>query len=258
LKQFFCEDAKAEILNTPGNVSRKKGVKTNSYRKNAISAGVLFIIADLVGFMSIPLLAPMNATNYLVSVSTSTNQVTTAILLLFIGGAAAIGIGVSLYPVLRKYNEDLALGAAGFRTAEGVLDFVAVIFLLLIITLSQQFVKAGAPDSSYFQTLGVLVDGGYHWTSNVVKLLAFSIGCLLYYIIFYRTKLIPRWLSGWGVVAGIMTMLSALLTMYGLIGPFSTAQIILNIPILPQELVLAVWLIVKGFNPSVIASKSQG
>ena len=175
---------------------------------------------------------------------------------MFIGGAAAIGIAISLYPVLKKYSEGLALGAVGFRTVEGVLDIVGFIGLLLLITLSQQFVKAGAPDASYFQTLGVLTVSGYHWVENVGKLLAFSIGCLLYYIIFYRTKLVPRWLSGWGIVAGIFTMLSALLAMYGLIAPFSTAQVVLNLPILPQELVLAVWLIVKGFNPSVIASKS--
>jgi hypothetical protein len=228
----------------------------NSYKKYAISAGVLFIIADLVGFLSLPVMAPVNATDYLDSVSTNGGLVATAALLLFIGGAAAIGIAISLYPVLRKYNEGLALGAVGFRTVEGVLDFVAVIFLLLLITLSQQFVNAGAPVSSYFQTLGELVRSGFHWVANVGKLLAFSIGCLLYSIIFYRTKLIPRWLSGWGVVAGIMTMLSALSAMYGLIAPFSTAQIVLNLPILPQELVLAVWLIIKGFNPSVIASKS--
>ncbi len=228
----------------------------NTYRKNAISAGVLFIIADLVGFMSFPFLAPMNGANYLVSVSTNGGLVATGALLLFIGGAAAIGIAVSLYPVLRKYNEGLALGSVGFRTVEGVLDFVGVLGSLVLITLSQQFVNAGAPDSSYFQTLGVLVDGGFHLAVNVLKLTAFAIGCLLYYIIFYRTKLVPRWLSGWGVVAAIFTMLSVLLTMYGLIAPFSTAQIALNLPILPQELVFAVWLIVKGFNPSAIAARS--
>jgi hypothetical protein len=230
----------------------------DSYRKYAISAGVLFIIADAVGFLSLPFIGPMNATNYLVDVSTNASQIATAALLLFIGGAAAIGIAISLYPVLRKYYEGLSLGAVGFRTVEGVLDFIGVLGLLVLITLSQQFVNAGAPDSSYFQTLGGLSLSGYHWAVNVLKLMAFSIGCLLYYIIFYRTKLIPRWLSGWGVVATIMTMLSALLVMFGLIAPFSTAQIVLNLPILPQELVLAVWLIVKGFNPSVIASKAQG
>jgi hypothetical protein len=230
----------------------------NSYRNNAIMAGVLFIIADLVGFLSLPFMAPVNATDYLVSVSTNGGLVATGALLLFIGGAAAIGIAISLYPVLRKYNEGLALGAVGFRTVEGVLDIVSVMGLLLLITLSQEFVKAGTPDSSYFQTFGVLLVSGFHWVANVGKLLAFSIGALLYYYIFYQTRLVPRWLSGWGLVAIILTMSSALLAMYGLIAPFSTEQIILNLPILPQELVLAVWLIIKGFNPSAIASKSQG
>jgi hypothetical protein len=228
----------------------------NKERKYAISAGILFIIADLVGFISFPFMAPVNAANYLVSVSTSGGLVTTGAVLLFIGGAAAIGIAISLYPVLRKYNEGLALGSVGFRTVEGVFDFISVLGLLILITLSQQFVGAGAPDPSYFQTLGGLSISGFHWAVNVVKLMAFSMGCLLYYIIFYRTKLIPRWLSGWGIAAAIMTMLSALLVMYGLIAPFSTAQVILNLPILPQELILAVWLIVKGFNPSAVASIS--
>ncbi len=225
----------------------------NSTRNNAISAGILFIIADIAGFISLPFLAPVNATDYLVSVSANANLVTTAALLLLTGGAAAIGIAVSLYPVIKKYYEGLALGAVSFRIVEGAFYFVAAVGLLVLIALSQQFVNAGAPDSSYFQTLGVLVLAGYHLAANVASLLAFSIGCLLYYIIFYRTKLVPRWLSGWGVVAAIFTMLSALLTMFGLIGPFSVAQVILNLPILPQELVLAAWLIFKGFNPSPIA-----
>jgi len=228
----------------------------NSYRNNAISAGVLFIVATVVSILSLPLMGPVNATNYLVDVSTNANQVATAALLLIIGGAAAPGIAISLYPVLRKYNEGLALGSVCFRVIEGVFYIAAPIGLLLLITLSQEFVKAGAPDSSYFQTLGVLVVAGFRWVGNVGATLAFSIGCLLYYIIFYRTKLVPRWLSGWGLVAGVLTMLSCLLVMFGLIAPFSTEQIVLAIPMLPQEMVLAVWLIVKGFNPSVIASKS--
>jgi hypothetical protein len=228
----------------------------NSYRNNAISAGVLFIVATVVGILSLPLLGPVNATNYLVDVSTNANQVATAALLLIIGGAAAPGIAISLYPVLRKYNAGLALGSVCFRVIEGVFYILAPIILLELITLSQQFVNAGAPDSSYFQTLGVLVVAGYHWVGNVGSQLAFSIGALLYYIIFYRTKLVPRWISGWGLVAGVLNMLSCLLVMFGLMAPFSTEQIVLAIPMLPQEMVLAVWLIVKGFNPSVIASKS--
>jgi Domain of unknown function (DUF4386) len=228
----------------------------NTYKKAAISAGVLFIIATVANILSLPFLAPMKATNYLVSVSANGNQVATGALLLFIAAAAAVGIAISLYPVLRKYNEGLALGAAGFRLIEGVFYIVAVMGLLLLITLSQQFVKAGAPDSSYFQTLGVLVVAGYRWVGNVGSLLAFSIGALLYYYIFYQTRLVPRWLSGWGLVAIILTMVSGLLVMFGLIGPMSTGQVVLNLPIGVQEMVLAVWLIVKGFNSSAIASLS--
>lgn len=227
------------------------------YRKNAISAGVLFIIADLVAFISFPFLAPMKDADYLVSVSTNGGLVTTGALLIFIGGAAAIGIAISLYPVLKRFGESQALGAVGFRSVEGVFHFIGATCLLLLITLSQQFVDAGAPDQSYFQTLGTLLVSGYRWAINVVALLAFSIGCLLYYIIFYRTKLIPRWLSGWGVIASTLTMASALSVMFGLIAPFSAEQIVLNLMILPQELALAIWLIVRGFNPTVIP-ESQG
>jgi hypothetical protein len=235
---------------------REKGIQMDYYRKLAISAGVLFIIYDIVDFLSFPFLGPVTAPNYLVSASANRGLVGTGALLLFIGGACAGGIAISLYPVLKKFNAGLALGAVGFRISEGVLRFVSVCAYLLLITLSQQFVNAGAPDSSYFQTLGVLVNAGHTWV-NGGSLLAFSIGALLYYIIFYRTKLVPRWLSVWGLVAAILSMASMALVTVGLIAPMGTEQLLMNlIPILPQEIVLAAWLIAKGFNPSVIASKS--
>jgi hypothetical protein len=229
----------------------------DSYRKYAIAAGVLFIIYTSVSILSFLFLGSVTATDYLVSVSANAGLVGTGALLLFIGGACAAGIAISLYPVLKKFNAGLALGAVGFRISEGVLSFVAVCAYLLMITLSQQFVKAGAPDSSYFQTLGVLIYEGHRWVANVGSLLAFSIGALLYYIIFYRTKLVPRWISVWGLVAAVLGMLSCVLVLVGLITPFSTEQVVMALPMLPQEIVLAVWLIVKGFNPSVIASKSH-
>jgi len=231
------------------------GVKMDYYRKNAIITGVLFIIYTGLDILSSLFLGPVTAPNYLVSVSENAGLVGTGALLLLIGGACASGIVISLYPVLKKFNAGLALGAVGFRITEGVLRFVAECFYLLLITLSQQFVKAGAPDSSYFQTLGILLYAGNRWLNNV-GLLAFSIGALLYYIIFYRTKLVPRWISVWGLVAAILGILSCVLVLVGLIAPFSTEQVLLAIPMFPQEIVLAVWLIVKGFNPSVLASES--
>ena len=124
----------------------------NYFRKLAISAGILFIIYDIVDLLSFLFLGPVTAPNYLVRVSENAGLVGTGAFLLLIGGACASGIAISLYPVLKKFHAVLALGAVGFRISEGVLRFVSVCALLSIITLSQQFVKAGAPDSSYFQT----------------------------------------------------------------------------------------------------------
>lgn len=226
-----------------------------SYRKYAISAGVFFIIYTSGDILSFLFLGPVTATNYLVSVSENAWLVGTGALLLFNGGACASGIAISLYPVLKKFNPGLALGAVGFRISEGVLRFVTVSALLLLITLSQQFVQAGAPDSSFFQTLGVLLVAGFE--GGFGSTLAFSIGALLYYIIFYRTKLVPRWISVWGLAAAILTILSFVLATVGLIAPGSTEETVFLLPMLPQEMVLAVWLIVKGFNPSAIARSEK-
>jgi hypothetical protein len=229
----------------------------NNFRKLAISAGILFIIytsVDLLGFL---FMGPLKATNYLVSVSENAGLVGTGAFLSLIGGACASGIAISLYPVLKKFNPVLALGAVGFRISEGVLRFISVSVLLSIITLSQLYVKAGAPDSSYYQTLGALLSAVRLWVgSGVGQLLAFSIGCTLYYIIFYQTRLVPRWITVWGLVFGILGIVSCALVSTGLFAPFSTEQFVMVIPMLPQEMVLAVWLIVKGFNPSAIASLS--
>jgi len=229
----------------------------NNFRKLAISAGILFIIYTSLDVLSFLFLGPVNSTNYLVSVSENASLVGAGAFLLIIGGVCASGIAISLYPALKKSDPVLALGAVGFRISERVLRFVSVCILLSIISLSQLYVKAGAPESSYFQILGELLLAARGWVSHVGALLAFSIGCTLYYIAFYRTNLIPRWISIWGLVFGISGMISCALVGIGLIAPMGTEQVLMIIPMLPQEIVLAVWLIVKGFNPSVIVAHSR-
>jgi hypothetical protein len=229
----------------------------NRNRKIAIIAGVLFIIATVASVLGTLFSKPiLDAPDYLIDISANGNQVTIGALLAFIAALASASIAISLYPILRKYNEGLALGAVGFRLIEAVFYIARVMGLLLLLTLSQEFVKAGAPDSSYFQTSGVLIVAGRDWMGNVGSLLPFCLGALMYYYIFYQTRLIPRWLSGWGLIGIILIIVISMLVMFRVIGPMSTTQIVLAVPIGLQEMVLAVWLIVKGFNPSVIASGS--
>jgi hypothetical protein len=84
--------------------------------------------------------------------------------------------------------------------------------------------------------------------------MAFGLGGLMYYWVFYRSRLVPRWLSAWGLVAVTSVMVSDLLVMVGLVEPFSPPQLVLALPIAVQEMVLAVWLIAKGFNPGAVTS----
>ena len=87
-----------------------------------------------------------------------------------------------------------------------------------------------------------------------VAVLAFGLGALMYYWVFYRSRLVPRWLSAWGLVAIALVMVSGVLVMLRLAEPMSTTQVVLALPIAVQEMVLAVWLIAKGFNPRAVAS----
>jgi Domain of unknown function (DUF4386) len=216
-------------------------------RKTAGVVGVLFILGTVPALMSLPLaLSTVSAPDHLTAISSNEGQMIIFIAIKFIMGVACAGIGLALYPILKKYNEGLAIGSAGFRVIEGVLDVVGALLYVVLLALSQEFVKSGAPASSYFQTADVVINAGIGWFR----------GALMYYVVFYQYRLVPRWLTVWGLVGITLTIISALLVMFHLLPPFGTIQVILNLPILPQELVLAVWLIAKGFNPSASTSLS--
>ena len=227
----------------------------NSNRKTGIVAGILFIFATVVNLLSnVAFLKPiLDAPDYLSRIFASESQILIGSLLHIIASFACAGIAIALYPVLRKYNEGLALGSVGFRIAEGLLYVFGSIGVLALLPLGQEFIKAGMPGASYFQTLANSLLSMRDWT-GILAVITFGVGALMYYTIFYQTKLIPRWLSGWGLIAAALCLISGILVMFNIIDFFTPVQIVLNIPIALQEIVLAVWLIAKGFNPSAIAS----
>lgn len=223
-----------------------------SDRKTAIIAGVLIIIGMVAGVLSI--VSVIEDSDYLIKVSANENQVIIGAFFQFIMIPAYIGFALSLYPILRKYNEGLALGFVGFRIFAGMFHLIGVIILPLFLILSQEFIKAGAPDSSYFQTLGGLLRAGRDLVNHVAMILALSLGGLIFFYVLYQSKLVPRWLSGWGFVGTTLTILASLLLLFRLIGVITPIYMVLNLPLALQEMFMAVWLIVKGFNSSAIAS----
>ncbi len=233
--------------------------KMDTNRRIAIVAGVMFIIATVGALASSALLTPiLSAPDYLARISANEGQVLWGAFLQFIAGVACPAIALALYPVLRKHSEGLALGSVGFRLIEGALYVVLVVVLLLLVTLSRETVKAGAPAASAFQVPGALLMASRDWLGPVAGVLTFGLGAFMYYWVLYRSRLIPRWLSGWGIVGISLVIVSGLLVMFGLAAPLSTPQVVLALPIAVQEMVLAIWLIAKGFDPSAVADEPAG
>ncbi|GHO42093.1 DUF4386 domain-containing protein [Ktedonospora formicarum] len=228
----------------------------NSDRTIARIAGALFLTGTITGLLPTFFIGShLDGPDYLTSLSANGNQVMIGALFAFIAAVVSGSIAISLYPVLKKYNEALALASVGFRLIEAVFYIVNIISLLALLLLSQEFVKARVPGDSSFQLLGTLALAIRNWAGYVFGVSAFSLGALMYYVVLYQSQLIPRWLSGWGLIAATLTLAAALLMMFGE-KPLSPLMIVLIVPIFLQEIVLAFWLIVKGFNAPAIASLS--
>jgi hypothetical protein len=229
----------------------------NTYRKNAIVVGILFIACTAASIAG-PLLAGsnLNTLDYLIQLASNPNQTVFAVLLEFIWAATGAGIAIGLYPILKKYSPGLALGSVGFRVVEGVLVLAGTISLLGLMSLGQEYISAGSAVAPAFQTSGTLLVAVRDWAQWTMGPLAFNLGALLYYAVLFQSKLIPRWLSGWGFAGALLGLGTTLFTAFNPGFSSESLHTILNLPIGLQEMFLAVWLIAKGFNSSAIVSLS--
>lgn len=224
-----------------------------AHRQSALAAGLLFVVADVAGFLTFGPLAILASPDYLATIAGHSTDVVIGVLLTLTMVLACSGIAIWLYPILRRHHEAMALWAVVLRALEGICAIIAALGLLALIPLSRAFLAAGAPEASYFQTLADVIVTTREWTRDVVALFAWGLGALLYNLIFYRARLLPRWLAGWGIVAILLHLVSCLLTAFEFIGPSSPLQVAMLAPSGLQELVLAIWLIVKGFDPAAVA-----
>ncbi|MCZ7383136.1 MAG: DUF4386 domain-containing protein [Candidatus Methanoperedens sp.] len=230
---------------------KNNGEKMNSYRKTAIIVGVLYIVGTVAGILWKVLTGSIqNDLNLLTKVTSNENQIIIGALFLLIMGLALAMVPVMMFPILKKHNEALALGYIVFRGALETVTTIAVVIGWLFLTILGQHYIAGAPDASYFQTLGTLTLKG-NVLIGTISQIVFPLGALMFYWVLYQAKLIPRWISGWGLIAAILVLVLAFSELFGII----TFQNVFDTPIFIQEMVMAVWLIVKGFNPSATASE---
>ena len=229
----------------------------NSNRKIAIIAGVLFIVATFTAIVGLILYEPiLNDPDYIIKLSANENQVILGAFFELILAFAVIGTSITMFPLLKKQNESIALGYVCGRLLEAVIIVVGIISLLSLLTLSQEFVKASAPNASSFLTAGKLLLAVHNWTFMLGPNFVLAPNTLMLSYLLYRSKLVPRVISGLGFIGATLIFAAALLEMFGLILQISVWGTILAIPVASFEMILAVWLIVKGFNLSAIASES--
>lgn len=228
-----------------------EGTPRGTNRKTAIFVGVLYILGTVAGILSLVFTGPiLERPDYLTQVSTNPSQIVLGALFVLTMGLALAMIPVMMFPILKRYNEALAVGYIVFRGAlESVTYLALVIGWLSIPLISQEYIKASAADASYFQSLGDLVLKAHGQIGHVLTVV-FILGALMYYYALFRAKLVPRWLSGWGLLAAVPYLVSGLLGLFAILSPMSTVQMVFVLPLAVQEMVLAVWLIVKGFNVS--------
>jgi hypothetical protein len=225
-----------------------------TYRKTSIIIGILFILGTLAGFIgAFVVLGPIVGEPVdLGRIAAHGSRLTLGALLILVMGFALAMVPVLMFPIFKKHNEPLALGYLVFRGALESMAYIAsVVGFLALGTLGKEFVKAGVPALSHFQTLGVLFLAGNGWISAMTSIV-FSLSALMFNGLMFSSRLIPRWLSVWGFAGAILYLAEPLFFMFGITWE------ILFAPLALQEMVMAVWLIAKGFNRSAPALSGEG
>ena len=226
-------------------------------QKIARVAGVLFLITYITAIPAAFVLYPpvLGNPNYIVGGGADTSVRLGAFLevILII---ANIGTAVVLWPVLKRVNEIFALGFVTARIVECAFIAVGILSLLTVVTL-RQGAAAGA-DASSLVTVGESLVTLHDWTFLLGPgfMVGVGNGLILGYLM-YRSGLVPRRLAVLGLVAGSLIIASGIAVILGLIAQGGPLQIIAAMPEFIWELALAIWLIVKGFNPSAVASLSS-
>lgn len=224
-------------------------------RQTAIFIGVCYILAAVLAILALIFYNPLlENPDYLTQGIDSKNQIILATILELLVVCSVIGTAIGLFPFLRKYNEAIALGYLCFRFLEGVLITIGVLSVLSLLSLSQEFVATAAADEAAFRASGTALIAIHDWTFLLGPNFMLGINTALYSFLLYRSRLVPRLIAIMGLTGAALVFLAALLALSGVILQISIWGILLALPVAIFEITLAIWLIVKGFNPAAVSA----
>ncbi len=221
--------------------------------RNARIAGISYVVSYVGLILGALVAGSILEGDYLALAYPNAIQLGFGMILESLNGIAVIGIAVMLYPILKRYNEGVALAYLGFRGVEGLLSILGSTKALSLIDLSREYLDAGMV-GDYFGTLGEVILAGRHWYMEMLTVF-FILGGLIFYFILYRTDLVPRYVSLWGLVAVLMLTVMNVLIYTGInIGALGA---IFALPIIANEIFVAVWLMFRGVDTSGLSAHEE-
>ena len=218
-------------------------------RKNEKITGVFFIAATTTAIIGAQLYSPvLQQTDFLGAAAQAPGQIALGALFELILAFSAVGTGIMLYPYLKRYSESWGLGYALFRSLEVVFILMGVTSMLAIAQLGRESAGLSGPELLSVRTAANLMKTIYGWAFVLGPHFMLGINTFIYSSIFYQTRLLPRRLSALGMLGAVLIFMAAVLELLGFIPPLSVQILFFALPIAVYEMVLAAWLIVKGFS----------
>jgi hypothetical protein len=235
--------------------SSRNGVQINPQTIARVT-GVLFLITYITSIPAAFVLYPpvLDDPRYIVGAAGADTSVSLGAFLEMILIIANIGTAVVLFPILRRVNEILALGYVTARIVECAFIAVGILSLLTVVTLRQE--AAAGADAASLVAVGQSLVALHGWTFVLGPGFVVGIGngLMLGYLM-YRSALVPRGMAVLGLIGGPLIIASGVAVLFGVFEPGSVLGSLMVAPEFLWELSLGIWLIVRGFNPSVIASE---
>ena len=222
-------------------------------RRSARAVGVFFLLATAAGVVHLALAGPvLGGEDLLADVAAGRTRLLVGVLAVLVMAAAVVGVSVAAYPVLRLRSPGLALGYVAARTAEAVFFGVGAVLLIGLVVLADAVTASSAGDAAL---LADALLGMREWgAATVINTAVFPVGALIFYGLLYRGRLVPGWLAAWGFAGAVPYLVSGLLLALDRIEAVSPAMALLNLPLAVNELVVATWLIAKGYEPAALAA----
>ena len=210
--------------------------------KNKISRilGIAFLLQFITSFSSGVFIQPLwLVPDDIAGTMLNPGLLRTNILVDMLTALGVIFLGAILYLTLRMQNEKMALVGLAFYILEGALLAASRMGTFSLLHLSHEYASAGGPE--ILLTFGSMALGAAEFVGFTLHMLAFCLGGILFYYLLYKSSVVPRWLSLWGLITIFPLLVGTLAAMFNYELPF-----IIAVPYVPFELVIGIWVLVKG------------